>query len=111
MARPTYSRCGLHHKTLNRSIGFRICPRLPRKRRHSVLPGFFQTTGSFTGSIGCSLPVVLTGPPESGSLIILRRFIALRGAASLLPPAYCSFPQWEILAFAADVALRRRERI
>ena len=26
-------------------------------------------------------------------------------------PAYCSFPQWEILAFAADVALRRRECI
>ena len=25
--------------------------------------------------------------------------------------AYCSFPQWEILAFAADVALRRRECI
>ena len=34
------------YTTLNRSIGFRICPRLPRKRRRSVLPGLFQTTGS-----------------------------------------------------------------
>ena len=44
-----------------------------------------------------------------GSLIILLRLNATaRGAAPRLSPAYRFFPQWEIIAFAVNVALRHR---
>lgn len=109
MARPTYSSSGLYH--IESFYRFPYLSTTSPETQALCPAGPLSNDRQLTGSIGCSLPVVRTEPPESGSLIILRRLIALRGAASLLPPAYCSFPQWEILAFAADVALRRRERI
>ena len=54
--------------------------------------------------------MVLTEPPgiPDGSLIILWRLNAARGAAPRLSPAYRFLPQREIIAFAVNVALRHR---
>jgi len=82
MTRPTYSSSGLYHIE-----SFYRFPHLSTTspETQALCPaGPLSNDRQLTGSIGCSLPVVRTGPPESGSLIILRRLIALRGAASLL---------------------------
>ena len=54
--------------------------------------------------------MVLTEPPgiPDGSLIILLRLNAAQKAILRLSPAYRFFPQWEIIAFAVNVALRHR---
>ena len=84
---------------------FRICPRHPRKIRE-----YIQTSGSLPDPWESNPSVVLTEPPgiPGRSLIILLRLNAARGAAPRLSPAYRFFPQWEIIAFAVNVALRHR---
>ena len=54
--------------------------------------------------------MVLTEPPgiPDGSLIILWRLNAAQEAVLRLSPAYRFLPQWEIMAFAVNVALRHR---
>ena len=81
---------------------FRTCPRHPRKHRLSVLFGTLPDDWQLTSAIGCRLSVVLTEPPEGGSLIILHRIFALGEAVSSFTSGSCSYLLLVIFAFPAD---------